>query len=48
MISHCSVGQQCVLEIVLLGNHVQVNSEHKMTTAVNEEMVNLVILKTQN
>lgn len=34
-----SVGTQCELEIVLLGNHVQVNNEQKASSTVTEELV---------
>ena len=34
-----SAGTQCQLEIVLLGNHVQVNNEQRSCGAVTEELV---------
>ena len=37
-----SAGVQCDLEIVLLGNHVQVNNEDKGSSTVTEEVVSEV------
>ena len=34
-----SAGAQCDLEIVLLGNHVQVNNEQRTSAAITEELV---------
>ena len=34
-----SAGTQCQLEIVLLGNHVQVNNEQRACGAITEELV---------
>ena len=35
----CSAGAQCDLEIVLLGNHVQVNNEQRASAAITEDVV---------
>ena len=34
-----SAGAQCDLDIVLLGNHVQVNNEQRASAAITEELV---------
>lgn len=36
-----SAGTQCQLEIVLLGNHVQVNNEQGSCGAITEELVSV-------